>query len=304
LGGQKTGKFGKSLLRFLKALLLELWTDTKHLIPAGRLFYDSRGFDHAAAISFYFILSLAPFLVLLVSAVGYLAANLGQDPAALNQFIDKLSASVRTYIPVESETVRGIVDYLISRKVSFGIAGTAVLVLGASAVFGALENATADIFRDGRRRTYIMSRLIFTVGIATAGLLGFMLYNAVTLVQSFLDARIGSSFIEGLLSTSAFKFLFEWIPVPIGFLIVLYGTGIARPRFVDALRGAALYFLLWTVVREAYGHYVTQVANYNLLYGSLATPILLVLWLFYSALLLIFCLCFTAVTKKPESRRE
>ena len=304
MAGKGRKRFGRAAARLGRGLLQEVRVGLSRLIPAGRLFYGSRGFDHAAAMSFYFILSLAPFVVLLVSATGFMAANMGQDPARLDEMIEKFAVYVRTWIPVESDTVRDIVNYLISRKTSFGLAGTAVLVLGASAIFGAIENATADIFRNGVRRRYIVSRLIFTIGIATAGLLAFMLYNAVTLVQSFVDARIGASVLKTLLDKSSFTVLFEWLPVPAGFLIILYGTGIARPKFRDALRSAALYFVLWTVVREAYGHYVTEVANYSMLYGSLATPILLILWLFYSSLILVYCLCFVAVPGLPESGRE
>jgi membrane protein len=304
LGQRKKRNFGKYLARAGRAILHELAIDAGRLIPAGRLFFNSRGFDHAAAISFYFILSLAPFVILVVSAMGYMAARMGAHSVAMDQLLERLSASIGTYVPVQSDTLRSVVEYLVSRKGSFGIAGTGVLILGASAIFGAIENATADIFRNGQRRKYIVSRLVFTVALATAGLLVFMLYNSVTILKSFLEARLGTSVIEGLMNSAAFKFLFEWLPVPVGFLIVLYVPGIARPRFVDGVRAAILYFLLWTLVRAAYAHYVTEFANYNMLYGSLAAPILLVLWLFYSALLLIYCLCFAAVAGGPQPAKR
>lgn len=292
------------LARGCRWLWREAVSDFRRFIPAGRLFLESRGFDHAAAISFYFILSLAPFIILLVSATGYLAGRMGPDSVQMQGIIENLSKAVSAHIPVDTSTLRNVVDYLISRKVSFGIAGTVVLILGASAIFGAIENATADIFRNGQRRRYIVSRLIFVVGLATAGLLGFMLYNAVTLLQSFIHTRLAGSIIEQTLNSSSFRVLFEWLPVPTGFLILLYAPGIARPSFADGLRAAILYFLLWIVVREAYAGYVTSISNYNLLYGSLATPILLVLWLFYSALILLFCMCFAAVSPRGSPTRE
>ena len=288
--------FAGFLKRVARTVVREVVADVRCFIPAGRLFLDTHGFDHAAAISFYFILSLAPFIILLVSATGYVAGHMGPDSAQMQAIIEKLATNVSTYIPVESATLHSIVDYLISRKVSLGIAGTVILIIGASAIFGAIENASADIFRRGQRRWYLASRLVFVVVLATAGLLGFMLYNAVTLVQSFIDTRLAGSFINQTLNRSTFRVLFELVPVPIGFLILLYAPGIARPRFAAALRGAILYFLLWTVVREAYAGYVTTISDYSLLYGSLATPILLVLWLFYSALILLYCMCFAAVS--------
>lgn len=287
-----------------RRLWRELVFDLKSFVPAVRIFMQTRGFDHAAAISFYFILSLAPLTILFFSALGYVAAYLGPDSAHINIIIDRITAATRDYLPVEGETVRKITDYLISRRGSFGIVGTTVLILGASAVFGALENATSDIFRDGKRRKYITSRLIFTVVIFAGGLLVFLLYNAITVVDSVIVARFDGTVNRILAPSSPLRLAGEWLAVPLGFLVVLYLPGIARPPFRCALRGAFLFFVLFNVARFGYSYYVTSVAQYSVLYGSLATPILLFLWLFYSALIMIFCLCYTAATSGivPENR--
>jgi len=282
----------------------ELLFGLKNIIPAGRLFLQARGFDHAAAISFYFIMSLAPLTILFFSAIGYLAARMGPESSQMTAIIARTTEIVRNFVPVEGDTVRGILDYLIARRGSFSVVGTVVLIMGASAVFGALENATSDIFRNGRRRKYIVSRLVFTVVIFSAGLLVFLMYNAITVMDSFIAARLSGTFNQILASGSPIKILLEWLAVPLGFLVVLYLPGIARPPFRAGLRGAVLFAILWSVVRVAYSYYVTTFAQYSVLYGSLATPILIVLWLFYSALILNYCLCFTAAVAGvvPESR--
>lgn len=296
---RKQGKF----VRLFKALGRELAIFGRGIVPAGHVFVDARGFDHAAAISFYFILSMAPFTILFFSAIGFVAAKLGPDSIQVSSVIERITAVIRDFVPVEGDTLRGILDYLIARRGQFGIAGTAVMILGASAVFGALENAQTDIFDKGARRKYIISRLIFTVVLFFAGMLVFLTYNAKTLFDSFIAVNFGSSVDQVVSRTGILSRLFDYIPVPIGFLAVLYLPGIVRPRFPDAMRGAVLFFVLWEIAREGYSYYVTSVAEYNLLYGSLATPILLILWLFYSALILIYCLSFTAAIAAPKPRK-
>jgi len=286
--------------RLLKAFVDGL----KAFVPAVRIFLQARGFDHAAAMSFYFILSLAPLTVLFFSAVGYIAASMGPDSAQVNQLLERITGAIRDYVPVEGETVRGIMEYLVSRRGSFSIVGTVVLIMGASAVFGALENATSDIFRNGKRRKYIISRLVFTVVIFAGGLLVFLFYNAATLIDTLVAARFDGAANLILSPSSPLKIAGDWLAVPLAFLVVLYLPAIARPPFRFALRGALLFFVLWTAARYLYSWYVGSVAEYSVLYGSLATPILLVLWLFYSALLVIFCLCYTAALSGivPENR--
>ncbi len=287
---------------FWRGLGGELLEGLKAFVPAIRIFVQARGFDHAASISFYFILSLAPLTILFCSALGYVAASMGPDSAHVNSIVERITEAMRTYVPVEGDTVRAIMDYLVSRRGSFSVVGTVVLIIGASAVFGALENATSDIFRNGRRRKYIVSRLIFTVVIFAAGLLAFLLYNAVSAIDYVIAARFQGTVHRILSLSSPVRFIGEWLSVPLAFIVVVYLPGIARPKFRFAMRGALLFFVLWTAVRFLYSWYVGNIAEYSVLYGSLASPILLVLWLFYSALLLIFCLCYTAASSgiRPE----
>jgi len=295
LTGRRCCNLGKRLVGLARSGWRRLLVFFAPLINTVKLFLQTRGFDHAAAISFYFILSLAPLTILFFSAMGYIAAGLDPDPAAVDILINRITHATNTFVPVEGDTVRGIMDYLISRRGRFSIIGMAVLVVGASAVFGALENATSDIFRDGKRRKYLFSRLLFTVVLFALGLLAFLFYNALTLVDSFVVGQFGSAVDTVIARIAPLRMIFDWLAVPIGFLAVLYLPGIARPAFKHALLGAGMFFVLWTAARFAYSYWVGSFAQYNLLYGSLATPILLILWLFYSALILIFCLCFTAV---------
>ena len=107
-----------------------------------------------------------------------------------------------------------------------------------------------------------------------------------------------------MLFRSLLDLLLTGLPVPLTFLAILHAPGLVRPRFFHALAGAVLFFLLWETARGAYAFYVTKIAKFGVLYGSLATPLLLILWTFYAMNILLLAMCFTAVLPGMGKGRE
>lgn len=285
-------------LNFLSIMVLILRNTAKMLrllyLSAVR-YFSARGLDHAASLSFYFLLSLAPFMVLLVSAMGYVATVLGPSAAPVDDATRWITLNLQRFFPVESDTVSEIVSGLIARRSSFGLVGGVVMLFGASMVFGAIEHALRDVFGIVERRRFLVSRAVFSILLAATGLVILITLNVVTIVESYLAAWPGHTLTDWLRSVTLLDHVLKWLPIPIGFLAVLYAPGVVKVRFGHALAGAGLFFALWEAVRLAYGAYVTSVARFGVLYGSFATPVLLILWVFYTANVLLFCLSFVAV---------
>ena len=259
---------------------------------AAGIYLDAHAFDHAASISFFALLSVAPLLILLVSAFGYLAVLVGS--AEVEGMISEVAETVRGFAPVIGDKVSGVAHALIERRGRFGLFGALVMILGASMVFGALEHAMEDVFRVRVRRKFLVSRALFSVVLAVAGFIAFVLHHAQTVADSIMLARMGMTLDEWLRESTALDAALTFLPVPVGFLAALYIPGIVRVPLRHGLAGAAIFFVLWESAREIYAFYVTSIAGFGVLYGSLATPILLVLWTFYSANILLFSMAFVA----------
>jgi len=266
-----------------------------------RIWVESRAFDHAASISFFALLSVAPFLILVVSAAGYMAVLVGPESGVVDDMVREVTVFLQQWTPVEGDTVRSIVANLVERRGQFGLFGGLVMLFGASLVFGALEHAMSDIFGLVRQRRFLVSRVIFSIVLISTGSFVFLLHYTVTLVDSFLVARQGYPLVHWVRHSEVVNVVLHYLPVPLGFLAALYAPGIVRARFTHALIGAVVFFVLWEVARIAYVWYVTSLASFSVLYGSLATPILLILWMFYSANVLFYAMsCVSAL----EMRRK
>lgn len=266
------------------------------LLAALRLYFRAHAFDHAASLSFFILLSVAPFLILFVSAVGYIAVLLGPESGGIAAILGEITDAVQHFAPTVAETqVRDVVHGLVERRGSFGLVGGVVMILGASMAFGALEHAMEDVFQAGRRRRFLASRAIFSTLVLASGFVLFLLHSAQTLADSMLMAWRGLTLDEWLRESAFLDSVLTYLPVPVGFLVTLYLPGIVRVPPLNGLAGAALFFVLWEAAREAFSYYATSVAAFGVLYGSLATPILLILWTFYAANILLLAMAFVAV---------
>ncbi len=265
---------------------------------AFRVYIEARAFDHAAAMTFFALLSVAPFLILLISAAGYIATLLGPEAAQVDWLAAQVTEGLRHFSPVEGEKVREVIANLVARRGSFGIIGGVVLLFGASMVFGAFEHALADIFGLVRRRKFLVSRAVFSALLVASGVIVFALHHGMTTADSLLLAWRGATLDELLRESQVLDVVLTFMPVPLGFLAAIYLPGIVRIRPTAALTGAAVFFVLWEIAREAYAFYVTRIASFGVLYGSVAAPLLVILWTFYSANIFLYAASVTAVIKK------
>ncbi len=285
-----------------------MWAGVLAAFRLGRAtikrFLDSNAFDHAASLSFFALLSMAPFIVLMVSAAGYVAHFLGPDSVQLDAVVGQLTQWAQHFSPVASERVESTVQALIDRRVQIGLVGTGVLIGGASAVFGALEHAMKSIFVVDRNRRFLVSRAIFSVIIIGVVVVLFVAHHSMMAADSLLQAWEGRTLDQLLRENALLNVFLAWLPVPLAFLAVLYAPGLMRPRLVHGLAGALLFFVLWETARDAFAFYVTKISQFGALYGSLATPLLLILWTFYAMNILLLAMCFTAILPGDTKGRE
>ncbi len=78
-------------------------------------------------------------------------------------------------------------------------------------------------------------------------------------------------------------------------IVVILATAIYRIiptlkiRFSVALAGSAVFAFLLEVAKQFFTWYVANYTRYNVIFGSMETIVLLVIWVFYMALIFLFC---------------
>ena len=248
----------------------------------------------AAAISYYTIFAMPPLLGLLT-----LLASAFVDPDAVREIA---SEQVESVVGVESaaeivDVVEGVTQPDLSGPTA--IFGLVAIVLGATGGFVHLQTALNKAWRvapdpkGSDVRSFLMKRVVSLAMMASIGLL-----LLTTLVLS-----TGLSAFEGLIRQHAPAWLesstlqaldvgISFTIVTLAFTLVLRYVPDAVVRWRDAVVGGAVTGLLFTVGKQVIGYYLGR-SDPGTVYGAAGSLAVAMLWIYYSALILLLGAEFT-----------
>src|SRR5690349_16430383 len=109
--------------------------------------YQSDDLTHAASIAYYALLSLFPFLLLVISVIGSVTADEHARSEALG--------FVFRYFPTRLEFVQRQLTLVQETRVRFGVAGSIALVWASLGVFGAISTAVNHAWGVEKQRSYL-----------------------------------------------------------------------------------------------------------------------------------------------------
>jgi membrane protein len=243
-------------------------------------FSDDELMTRAAALAFYSALSFAPLLVLLLWVVASLR------PEWQAQLIDSLTGLVGSRA---AEAVRLVIENA-KQKPSVGsmagVIGLGVTLVGASAVFAQLQGALNRVWglqpKPGKATHAILTWLR-----ARLHALGLLLSLAFLLVISFSASAMIAVFVRG--GTTGWHVLETLISLAV--FVVIFGAIYkvlpdAIIEWRDAVIGASLTALLFVVGKFAIGFYLER-SNVGGPYGPAGSVVVLLVWVYYSALILL-----------------
>lgn len=260
----------------------------------------------AAAVSFYAVLSLIPFVLLVLAVAGFLLERAGQGAEGAALF-EQVEAAARAALPFLQQDLLEQVRGLASNRGAFGLTGTFFLFLTAGLLFRSLELAFGRIFRAARRRSLFRSQALLLQLVFSLGLVLLAVHYLGVLALGWSTAR-DADFTRGV---RQFLGGHVWLRLAATFLVAggVFSLLTAyfsqrRLRWKALLSGGMLFSLLWMLAVRLFGLYLEKVARFSLLYGSLATLAVVVVWIFYSAAILLFCaeLC-SALQQRLEKDR-
>ena len=283
----------KKFLNFVEKhkLLKVIW-------ETGYNFYNDDCFTFTAAISFYFMLSFIPFLILLGASLGYIFDYIKDiQNFTSEELTSYIMNSLHIAIPFLSEKyVSGLVD-IANYKAGLTTIGVVSLLVSATLLFSTLHYSFFKIF-GGKFINFILSRLMGVVFLLTLTIILFFVQYFSSLFLSFAGniaqkIQFLQRMIEVISSGQAYSFALSTLIIVLFFNILLsyfvYGIKL-RKNFV--ICGALLFSVLWNMAKILYNFYITEISNFSFLYGSAAWIITSVLWIYYSALILLLCMEF------------
>ena len=258
---------------FLKELIKEFNEDDSSLM--------------AAAVSFYIFLSLIPLLLFAAALLSY---ALGSPEQAYKTVIDYLNKYSPSLAHEGSKEIKAIIEgYIHGRSFATGF-GIAALLWAGSQAFINLSRVINRAW-DTRPRGFFMRRivgiaLIFAVGILL--LISFGITTAANAIQSYNITILGHNVSVWFgKAWTLIAFLLPLIVTIATFTLLYKVMPNIHVPIKSALAGAAVAGVLWEAAKYLFSWYVTHFSNYSAIYGSLASIVLLLLWIYYSSVVTI-----------------
>jgi membrane protein len=239
----------------------------------------------AAAISFFALLSLIPLFLLAASTTGFFLGSskgtFGQVVTAVKRFFPRATAGdiERLLLPlVEKKAIAGSLGLLFLGWVAFGL-------------FEAVERAINAIWGQVKTRSFLHRQLgafLIMLGSGTLLLLAFGISWLALLLQA-IDLALADRLPFRITPLWDLLLLFVPMLLTIGMFTFIYLVASARSMpFKEALIGGLAAGVLWQIAKLAFNWYILHFADwYASIYGLLGGLVALLLWIFYTSLLLL-----------------
>lgn len=259
---------------------------------------NSNDLTHAASIAYYSLLSLFPFLLLIISLLGVVTAD-EHDRVAVLGFVFR-------YFPTQLDFVTTQLDAFRQSRVRVGVAGALALVWASLGVFGAITSAVNEAWGVEKQRSFLKHRLVSFLMLVAAGLatiLGLLLVSAIRVAEaSWFGVLLARFQWLTTLQTFTFQYL-ATIVLILSVGLVFYFIPNARTRFRDVWVGAILTGLLWRGAFDGFAWYVAANSRMSQIQGSITTVVVFLLWIYISSVILMYGVEFTASYARLRRRR-
>ena len=243
-------------------------------------------------IAFFLMLSIIP----IVTLIGVISGSLSVSTESLSNFMNQ-------YFPEQVSSI--LIPYFTGQGITFN-----VVVFTIMGFFIASNGTHAIIIASNRLykvddSSFLKKRLkAFNMIILLIFLIIFML----------IFLAFGSKIID-FLNDNIFKeyrdvvyYLYLIIKWPVGILFIFIIVKIIytiapdkkiKSKYVN--KGAIFTTIGWFIITFIYGYYATNLANYDLFYGSLSSIIVLMFWLYLIAYILMIGIAINVTTYKDDS---
>jgi membrane protein len=255
---------------------------------------EDNGSSLGAALAFYTLFSVAPILIIAVSIAGYVFG----DDNAQTQVLTQIQALVGE---AGATAIRGLLTsaHYSDKKGLAAAIGVITVLVGATSVFGELQNALGRIWQTPPNQKivgwwrFLRSRvlslgLVLGVGflllvslLASAALAAFDGWLGRSLPQLELILPVVDVLVSVCMTVLLFALIYKYVPnesIP----------------WSDVWVGATVTALLFTVGKLLIGLYLGR-SSFNSAYGGAGSLVVLLLWIYYSAQIFLLGAEFTRV---------
>ncbi|ERL52844.1 hypothetical protein BJB45_16325 [Halomonas huangheensis] len=273
----------------IKDIVLFWWHVVRNSI---QLWLERNAFSYAGSLAFYTLFSLAPTIIIAVTVIGLV---LGED-AAQGQIFAQLHETMG------AEAARAVEQAVAQSSIDQSglfptLMGFAALAIGATTVFGQMQFSLNTIWGVAARPNsnslflFIKKRLLSLTIVLSIGFILLVSVGLGVFVRAALNAahdilpfvslltKAAEVLVSLAVTTALFATIFRVLPD-----VVL--------RWRDVLIGAIVTSVLFMIGRLAIATYLAYTATAST-YGAAGSVVIVLLWVYYSSLILLFGAAFT-----------
>ncbi|BDG48838.1 MULTISPECIES: YihY/virulence factor BrkB family protein [Parageobacillus] len=234
----------------------------------------------SAELAYYFLLSLFPFLIFLITLLAYLPIP-----------HEDLLSIIRQYAPKEAihlveANVHRVMDEQNGRLLSLSIIGA---IWSASNGMNAIVRAFNRAYDVVENRPFLVARgmsVLLTLGMIFVIIVALVLPVFGKMIGLFLFSAFGFP-ATFLMIWNAMRWVISSLILFVVFTVLYYFAPNKKLRCANVVRGAIFATIGWIITSLAFSYYVNHFANYAAMYGSLGGMIILMVWFYLSGMIIV-----------------
>jgi membrane protein len=252
---------------------------------AGRVwseFREDEVTDRGAALAYYFLFALFPALLFMTSLLGMLP---------IPDLMDRLMGYISRALPGDAASMlqKTLTEVVTGAKTSLVSFGALVALWAGSNGMSSIMTAL-NVAYDADERRPFWKRKLLAIGLT----IGFAIFILSALVLMVFGGQLGEIVAGWVGLGEAFKVAWNIISIPLVMLLVAVGIALVyyfapnvEQKWAWVTPGSAVALVVWLAMSAGLRYYVSSFADYNATYGSIGGVILLMLWLYFSGVVLL-----------------
>ncbi len=260
-------------------------------------FFEDDIFKYSASLAYYTVFSLAPLLIIIISVSGLIFGREAMQGHIYNEMKNLVGGVAAVQI---QDTIKNI--HLTGNGFFASITSIIILLVGATGIFGEIQDSLNKIWglRVKTKKTWwklVLNRLLSFSLILSLGFVMMVSLALNAVVSAFgkylgkylsdfsvVFIQISDNVLAFVVTTLLFALMFKLLPD-------------AKIKWKDVFIGALITSFFFTIGKLGIGYYLGN-SNLATVYGAAGSVIIIMVWVYYSALILYLGAEFTKVYAK------
>ena len=249
---------------------------------------------YSASLAYYTVFSIAPLLVILSTLSGIFFGKEAVNGEVYNQLKELIGSAAALQI---QDIIKNI--HLSRNNFFASTVSIIVLLIGATSIFGEVQDSLNKIWGLRVKRKKIWWKLILTRLLSFSLILSIGFIMSVSLILNALVSAFGN-FLSRYIHNFSVYFIqtsesaLSFIVASFLFSLMFKILPDAKIRWKDVLFGGFITAIFFTIGKFAIGYYLGK-SNLTTLYGAAGSIIIIMVWVYYSSIILYLGAEFTKV---------